>query len=80
VIHIDLQFADDCKPGRYITQMKTNKADKEFVRTAAELAGMTMATFMRTCVFQAACALHSEHNTSRLEPQRIPSETWDVPR
>ena len=57
MITIDLT-GDSCEPGRYITQFRTNKLDKDMITEAAGMVGMTLAEFVRTVAYQAAIQVH----------------------
>jgi uncharacterized protein (DUF1778 family) len=54
MITIDLHHANDFPSGRYVTQVKTTKQDKQLIVDAAALLGLTQAGFIRSCTLQAA--------------------------
>ena len=56
-IVIDLHHANDRPSGRYITQVRTIKSDKELMRIAAATVGMPLGAFLREVGIQAACAV-----------------------
>ena len=62
MITIDLHHANDFPSGRYVTQVKTTKQDKQLIADAATLLGMTQAGFIRSCALQAAHQVFEEED------------------
>lgn len=57
-IVIDLQHTNDCPSGRYVSQVKTTKQDRQLIGEAAALVGLSRAAFFRICALQAARQVH----------------------
>ena len=70
MITIDLHHANDCPPGRYVTQFKTSKMDKQLIDEAAALIGMSVAAFIRTIAVQAAHEVYRRLDARTPEPER----------
>jgi hypothetical protein len=75
VITINLHHTKDCPPGRYITQFRCSKADKEFMTSAAAMLGMPFAVFIRTVAFQAACQIHGADQGNYGQDARLPDRS-----
>ena len=70
-IMIDLHHANDYPSGRYVTQVRSSKSDKELMRMAAAAVGLPLGAFLRAVGMQAACAVfHTEPQGNRSRDAR----------